>query len=544
MKPCLFLFALIAMLFFAACGGGSGGGTPPPVTYTIGGMVSGLAGTGLVLQNNGGNSLTITANGGFTFSTQVASGGTYSVTVSTQPSSPAQTCMVTNGSGTATANVTNVQIACTTNPAPKTWTWMGGANVVNQTGTYGTQGTPSPANIPSARDSSATWADSAGNFWLFGGCGTGGSGSNGCLNDLWKYSSGEWTWIGGSNTTNQAGVYGTQGIASPANIPGSRSEAVTWIDASGNFWLFGGNGYDSVGGQGDLNDLWEYSSGQWTWVSGSNTAKQPGNYGTKGVAAPANIPGARHHAVSWIDQSGNLWLFGGVGYDSSGSKSTLNDLWQYSSGQWTWVSGSSTINAGGVYGSLGVAAPTNVPGARSAGVAWKDAAGNLWLFGGGGYDSTGVLGYLNDLWKYSAGEWTWMGGSNLSGQSGTYGTQGTPAPGNIPGGRIQPTSWTDASGSFWLFGGYGLGSAGTQGELSDLWMYSSGEWTWVSGSDVTNQVGSYGTLGVPASSNVPGARQATAVWVDASGNFWFFGGFGDDSQGASGELNDLWEYQP
>jgi len=89
-------------------------GTGTATYYTIGGTVSGLSGTGLVLQNNGGNNLAITANGSFTFTTPVASGGTYNVTVLTQPSSPAQTCVVTNGSGTATANVTNVQVACTT----------------------------------------------------------------------------------------------------------------------------------------------------------------------------------------------------------------------------------------------------------------------------------------------------------------------------------------------------------------------------------------------------------------------------------------------
>jgi hypothetical protein len=83
-------------------------------TYTIGGTVSGLSGTGLVLQDNGGNNLSISANGGFTFTTAIASGGAYRVTVLTQPSSPAQTCGVTNGSGTASANVTSIQINCTT----------------------------------------------------------------------------------------------------------------------------------------------------------------------------------------------------------------------------------------------------------------------------------------------------------------------------------------------------------------------------------------------------------------------------------------------
>jgi len=76
-------------------------------------MVTGLSGTGLVLQDNGGANLPVSADGPFTFTTDVTSGGAYKVTVLTQPSSPAQTCAVTGGSGTASANVTSVQVACT-----------------------------------------------------------------------------------------------------------------------------------------------------------------------------------------------------------------------------------------------------------------------------------------------------------------------------------------------------------------------------------------------------------------------------------------------
>ena len=81
----------------------------PSAFFTIGGAVSGLTGAGLVLQNNGGN-FTPAANGNFTFSNTVGMGAPYSVTVNTQPAG--QTCTVTNGSGTANANVTNVAVTC------------------------------------------------------------------------------------------------------------------------------------------------------------------------------------------------------------------------------------------------------------------------------------------------------------------------------------------------------------------------------------------------------------------------------------------------
>jgi hypothetical protein len=111
---------MLTSLALAACGGGGGGGNPSPsggspggttTTYSIGGTVSGLSGTGLVLQNNGGDNLTVNSNGAFTFATKVNSSGAYAVTVATQPSG--QTCTVAAGNGTATANVTNVGVTCT-----------------------------------------------------------------------------------------------------------------------------------------------------------------------------------------------------------------------------------------------------------------------------------------------------------------------------------------------------------------------------------------------------------------------------------------------
>ncbi len=102
-----------------ACGGGGGGGGggTPPATYTVGGTVTGLSGSGLVLLNDGGSSLTQSLPGAFTFPAGLTSSTAYSVTVATQPSSPTQTCVVTNGSGTVgAANVTNVAVDCTPTP--------------------------------------------------------------------------------------------------------------------------------------------------------------------------------------------------------------------------------------------------------------------------------------------------------------------------------------------------------------------------------------------------------------------------------------------
>jgi 6-phosphogluconolactonase len=81
---------------------------------SIGGGVSGLnAGQSLVLWDNGGDSLTVSANGPFTFATRLNNGDFYNVTVSPPLGT---SCTVTGGSGTAWANVTGVEVACSTPP--------------------------------------------------------------------------------------------------------------------------------------------------------------------------------------------------------------------------------------------------------------------------------------------------------------------------------------------------------------------------------------------------------------------------------------------
>jgi 6-phosphogluconolactonase (cycloisomerase 2 family) len=82
----------------------------PTAFFTVGGAVSGLTGAGLVLQNNGGNFTPVAASGNFSFSNTAGIGAPYNVTVLTQPAG--QTCTVTNGSGTASANITTVAVAC------------------------------------------------------------------------------------------------------------------------------------------------------------------------------------------------------------------------------------------------------------------------------------------------------------------------------------------------------------------------------------------------------------------------------------------------
>jgi hypothetical protein len=95
--------------------GGGGGGSQP--THTVGGTVSGLAGSGLVLRNSGGDDLHVSADGAFAFATAVTSGTAYAVTIAAQPTLPTQNCTVVHDSGTVgTANVIDVAVSCVSVP--------------------------------------------------------------------------------------------------------------------------------------------------------------------------------------------------------------------------------------------------------------------------------------------------------------------------------------------------------------------------------------------------------------------------------------------
>ena len=396
--------------------------------------------------------------------------------------------------------------------------------------------------MPGSRSYCVSFKDSQNKLWIFGGVGFDSVGYFDYLNDLWEFDGTNWTWVSGSEFADRYGNYGTKNVAAPGNMPGSRHSSVSWVDSSGNFWLFGGFGLAETGDLGYLNDLWKFDGTNWTWVSGSTAINQNGSYGTKGTPAPTNAPGSRYSSVSCIDEAGNLWLFGGTGRAAAGSSvSMLNDLWKFDGSNWTWVSGSNALNQYGVYGTRGTASGSNIPGARDMSVLWIDATGSLWLFGGWGYYSSGSAGRLNDLWKFDGTNWTWMGGSNITYQSGVYGTMGVPAAENIPGARDSGSAWKDGAGNFWLFGGSGRDASGNSGYLNDLWKFDGTIWTWVNGSNSVNQNGTYGTKGTPATANIPGAREGAVPWLDGNNNLWLFGGFGLAATGSTeGYLNDLW----
>lgn len=412
------------------------------------------------------------------------------------------------------------------------YTWMKGAPN-NSLAVYGTIGVSSPANNPGAQNGGITWTDQSGNLWLYGGSGFTGTGPNSTgLSDLWKYSpaTNNWTWVKGAASPSLAPVYGTLGISSTNNTPGARSGSASWTDASGNLWLFGG-----LCNAGPLNDLWRYSisTNQWTWMGGTTTASANPVYGTQSVPATTNIPRASYNLASWKDPSGNFWLYDGL-YG--------NEVWKYnpSTAQWAWMSGTSTgsVMPGvitPVFGTQGISSPSVHPGERAT-TGVGDAAGNLYIFGGKVPSGT-FTSRRNDLWKYtiSNNQWTWISGTQSINHGGTYGTQGVFSPTTVPAGRRGGhVLWADNNNNkLWLFGGDYITLVNVYC-LNDTWCYdiSTGQWAWMKGSNVpfsgnpADASAVYGTQTVASPSNTPGWRMGGTYWTSDPYSLWIYSGIG------------------
>jgi hypothetical protein len=363
------------------------------------------------------------------------------------------------------------------------------------------------AIVPAARYSAASWADHHGNLWLFGGVG-----EYGLFGDLWKYT---------PNATPTAVGQWTQ---MTGFMPPARSNASFATDASGNLWMFGGN----VGGN-FFNGLWKYTPGtDGGWML----------YGTsEGINVPesASAPGGRTDGVAWVDAQGHFWLFGGDVYVSADSQPPLNDLWEFipeNPGQGTWQFKGGVQEA---QNQRGVCNSPSYPGGRYGAASWVDGAGNLWMYGGYGFDQTQCNGpsevyptALEDMWEYTASEWRHRSGV-LSPTTATasYSAQASPQASNSPGGLMWASAWSDPSGNLWLYGGVNAPTVNQTGIFAPsnlTWEYAvdSNEWIWIAGP-----------------SGNPGARFGAAVFAPELADFVLFGGSGTSAP----FLQDMWNGQ-
>jgi N-acetylneuraminic acid mutarotase len=410
--------------------------------------------------------------------------------------------------------------------------WVNGSDITGQQSFYGAS-----TNGPGARRSSVQW-EVNGKLYLFGGFGQI-TNANTYLNDLWVYdpATNNWTWLKGYNGTtvpNSTGSYGTIGVPSSTNLPSGRENAMAWT-LNNKLYLMGGQNV-----LGLFNDLWEYDpiTNNWTWIKGSSTINNAGNYGTIGIESSTNVPGARYSSGYWMVNS-KLYLLGGYGTPNGSSFSRLNDLWSYNpvTNNWTYIKGSNVLDSPNSYGTIGVAAIGNTPGGRVAGNSW--VYNNKLYFMGG--ESAG--GALNDLWSFdiSTNNWTWLKGSNTGNPSANFGSIGVSNPSNVPAAKRYSSTWT-YNGKLYLFGSSGIVTNVTR---NDLWEYnpSTNNWTWLKGDNSAYVQGQYGSLGVTINTNMPGGRYGGSSWV-YNNKLYLFGGRGLATTASEGYLNDLWEYDP
>lgn len=432
-------------------------------------------------------------------------------------------------------------------------------------GTWGTKDLTSASNIPSARYSAAGFQSTGATFYLFGGYGFDSVNSSYYLNDFWKFetASKQWTWIGGSNVTSGTlayGIYGTQNISSGSNIPGGRRGSSSTQDTSGNLWLFGGFGNSSNNSYSYLCDLWQYNTAakEWVWrgPTGSNTSCNSGSYGTLGTPSTSNYPAGRQGSAMWstvVTGATYIWIFGGYNSNTYPT-SYYNDLWRFNpaTSEWTWMNGSNTPNAKGIFGTQLVENSANTPGARYYSAYTQTTSGTLWLYAGNGYDALHIRGELNDLWRFNPtnGYWTWVSGSNAANKISVNDLERITRPDNLPGGNSYSTMWS--SGNFlWIYTGILYDPANPY--ISKLWRFetSTGLWTFQKGVNTSyNYVPNY-NVNYPSHTrtlSLVGEKRYPVAWVDTNNEGWLFSGEGGTGNGGSGSCcsstKTLWHFKP
>ena len=96
------LASTVALLALSACSGGAAlndNGTERGANLVIYGDISGLLGSGLVLQNNGASDLIVSAPANSFLFEGIREKSDYAITIKAQPTTPWQTCTVSAGAG-------------------------------------------------------------------------------------------------------------------------------------------------------------------------------------------------------------------------------------------------------------------------------------------------------------------------------------------------------------------------------------------------------------------------------------------------------------
>jgi len=216
--------------------------------------------------------------------------------------------------------------------------------------------------------------------------------------------------------------------------------------ANDSIFLFGGIGYADI--LGNLNDLWRYDllGNQWFFINGNQTSNVETVYSTLGDGYPGSRYG--YSLIKLLNDS--LILFGG-----SSNGYPINELWRFDleTNDWYFVNGNETINAEGVYSTLG----DGYPGGRYY-VSMSLLSNNSIILFAGGTNS----GSFNDMWRFDplSNEWYFVEGFTFVFSSVSELENGYPVA------RDKHSISTLSDNSIILFGGDGIVY-----NLNDLWIY-------------------------------------------------------------------------
>lgn len=413
------------------------------------------------------------------------------------------------------------------------WTWVHGDSTQSPSGYYGTMGIADPLNKPASLYEPAYWIDNQDNLWIYGGFQAG----TALYEALWKYNPYQnvWTWMKGDTIPNQTPIWGTQGVPSPTNNPGSRNCPATWVDDTGNLWMYGGYTMGNL----TRADLWKYdiTTNEWTWMSGVSGTSVPNSLVFGIPSTTLNPRSVAETNCTWTDNMNQLWMYGGV---LQYWLDYYDDVLRYniSTNEWTWIRGGS-ISVQPVYGTQGVPDPANTPGSRLAYAKWQDSAGDFFFMNGSTYYSG--WNDQNDVWRYqsSTDEWTWIGGTQLQNDLGNYNAS---CQTGIPGGRCEDKSaYKDHNDKVWLFGGT---TSAANDNFNDLWMYDPAtlQYKLLHGGNLLNQPGNYGQLNVASSTNIPRSRDGAILFGDSLCHIFLFGGIARHPNAVT--FNDVWKFTP
>jgi hypothetical protein len=286
---------------------------------------------------------------------------------------------------------------------------------------------------------------------------------------------------------------------------------------------------------------------QWKYLSGNITDTQVGIYGTINVFDSLNIPGSRFGHIGKALNDEIIFIFGGRGFDNLTQFQYLNDLWLFNttSLQWKYISGDTTGNQIGIYGTINTYSSSNKISGRNGHIG--DILNDEIIFtqGGFGYDSESSPRWLNDLWFFNVTSllWKWVSGNDTGNKLGIYGTLNVYDSINVPGSRVEHVGGKLDENTIFIHGGGGYDSI-SSGTLNDLWFFntSSLQWKWMSGNYTGDENGIYGIKNQFNISNIPGSRANHIGFRLNQYSIIIHGGVGFDSEASAATifLNDVW----